>query len=79
MKFRMKATQRNLVVVCNHSLSSNNWRPKLNRQTVLESCVQFAQQTHGADTPEPQATILCGDFTILFDAVSSLMHAAVEK
>ena len=64
MKFRMQGTGRDLVVVCNHSPSSNKWNTVNNDKVVLGTCFKVVQQKHGgsAYTPMPQATILCGDF-----------------
>ena len=71
----MQATQRDLVVVCNHSPSSKHWT-HVETKTVLQHCFQAAQKSHGADTPVPQATILCGDFNLAPDAIPALLHYA---
>ena len=50
----------------------------MHKSLVLETCIRMAQETHGAGTPEPQATILCGDFNILFEAFPCMIKAAFK-
>ena len=62
-----------MVVVCNHSPKSKQWE-KVNNKGVLETCCKVAQQTHGADTPKPQASILCGDFNLEYISLTHIAH-----
>ena len=67
MQFHMQGTGRDLAVVCNHSPKGRQWQKRgnaINNKVVLGKYFKVVQQTHGADTPVPQALSLCEDFNL---------------